>query len=38
MSKHKKRREIPRFEHPIIESHCHLDYLEDTQLEQVLAQ
>ncbi|WP_439106357.1 TatD family hydrolase [Congregibacter sp.] len=27
MSK-KQRREIPRFAHPIIETHCHLDYLE----------
>ena len=25
----KKRREIPVFDHPIIETHCHLDYLKD---------
>ncbi len=24
-----KKRDIPVFEHPIIETHCHLDYLED---------
>ncbi len=28
----KKRREIPRFDTPIIETHCHLDYLDDEQL------
>lgn len=32
----KKRREIPRFNHPIIETHCHLDYLEAHELEQTL--
>lgn len=31
MSK-KKRREIPRFDTPIIETHCHLDYLDADQL------
>jgi len=31
MSK-KKRREIPRFDTPIIETHCHLDYLDEEQL------
>jgi len=31
MSK-KKRREIPRFATPIIETHCHLDYLDEEQL------
>ncbi|MAT91804.1 MAG: hydrolase TatD [Halioglobus sp.] len=36
MSK-KNRREIPRFDTPIIETHCHLDYLEPTQLDDVLA-
>ena len=38
MSKHKARREIPRFNHPIIETHCHLDYLEAEELERTLAQ
>ena len=38
MSKHKQRREIPRFQHPIIESHCHLDYLDAEQLEEILLQ
>ncbi len=37
MSK-KKRREIPRFETPIVETHCHLDYLEDDELASVLKQ
>ncbi|MFT4520482.1 MAG: TatD DNase family protein [Halioglobus sp.] len=37
MSK-KKRREIPRFETPIIETHCHLDYLEAQELEDTLKQ
>jgi TatD DNase family protein len=37
MSK-KKRRDIPLFEHPIIETHCHLDYLEDTALQTTLDQ
>ncbi len=35
MSK-KKRREIPRFNTPIIETHCHLDYLDKEQLEFTL--
>ena len=35
MSK-KTRREIPRFHTPIIETHCHLDYLDDDELPQVL--
>ena len=35
MSK-KQRREIPRFRHPICETHCHLDYLDDTTLEDIL--
>ena len=34
----KKRREIPVFEHPIIETHCHLDYLKDRPLEETLAE
>jgi TatD DNase family protein len=36
MSK-KKRREIPRFETPIIETHCHLDYLDDEAFSETLA-
>ena len=36
MSK-KKRREIPRFQTPIIETHCHLDYLDDEALADTLA-
>ncbi|WP_100637931.1 TatD family hydrolase [Marinobacter salexigens] len=32
----KKRREIPVFDHPIIETHCHLDYLKDRPLEDIL--
>ena len=35
MSK-KKRREIPRFDTPIIETHCHLDYLDQAELETTL--
>ena len=35
MSK-KKRREIPRFTTPIIETHCHLDYLDEAQLASTL--
>ncbi|WP_372964251.1 TatD family hydrolase [Marinobacter sp.] len=34
----KKRREIPVFDHPIIETHCHLDYLKDRPLEDTLKQ
>lgn len=37
MSK-KKRREIPRFNTPIIETHCHLDYLDDSSLATALEQ
>lgn len=32
----KKRRDIPRFSTPIIETHCHLDYLEQAELEVTL--
>ena len=32
----KKKRDIPVFEHPIIETHCHLDYLEDRTLDEVV--
>ena len=35
MSK-KKRREIPRFNTPIIETHCHLDYLKGDELLHTL--
>ena len=35
MSK-KKRREIPHFDTPIIETHCHLDYLDEDQLTVTL--
>ncbi|WP_336365635.1 TatD family hydrolase [Marinobacter sp. C2H3] len=34
----KKRREIPVFDHPIIETHCHLDYLKDRPLADTLDQ
>jgi TatD DNase family protein len=33
----KKRREIPRFNTPIIETHCHLDYLDEEERQTVLA-
>ncbi|WP_127716632.1 TatD family hydrolase [Halobacteriovorax sp. HLS] len=32
----KKRREIPIFDFPIIETHCHLDYLKDKELQETL--
>jgi TatD DNase family protein len=32
----KKRREIPVFDHPIIETHCHLDYLKENDLIEIL--
>lgn len=32
----KRRRDIPRFETPIIETHCHLDYLEGSELDITL--
>lgn len=35
MSK-KQRRDIPQFETPIIETHCHLDYLDPTELAATL--
>lgn len=35
MSK-KQRREIPRFRTPIVETHCHLDYLDEEELPEVL--
>lgn len=33
----KRRREIPRFDTPIVETHCHLDYLAEDQLQETLA-
>jgi TatD DNase family protein len=33
-----KRRDIPRFQTPIIETHCHLDYLDQPSLEATLEQ
>ncbi|MDH4040507.1 MAG: TatD family hydrolase [Gammaproteobacteria bacterium] len=34
----RKRRDIPRFDTPIIETHCHLDYLDADELAVTLAQ
>lgn len=34
----KKRREIPVFDRPIIETHCHLDYLKDRPLADTLSE
>jgi TatD DNase family protein len=34
----RNKRDIPVFDHPIIETHCHLDYLKDEALAEVLAQ
>lgn len=31
-----KKREIPVFDHPLIETHCHLDYLKDRPLDETL--
>ena len=36
MATKKKRRDIPRFEHPLFETHCHLDYLEGDALAETL--
>ncbi|MEX1056686.1 MAG: TatD family hydrolase [Natronospirillum sp.] len=38
MSSAKKKREIPSFSQPLIETHCHLDYLEQDSTEAILAQ
>lgn len=32
-----KKRDIPVFDYPIIETHCHLDYLKDSELAEVVA-
>ena len=32
------RRAIPQYDTPIVETHCHLDYLEDAGLQAVLEQ
>lgn len=32
----RNKRDIPVFSHPIIETHCHLDYLKDAALSQIL--
>lgn len=34
----KKKRDIPLFDRPIIETHCHLDYLEGDELSDTLAE
>ena len=34
----RKKREIPVFDQPLIETHCHLDYLKDRPLEDTLEQ
>ena len=34
----KKRREIPHYHQPIIETHCHLDYLKEAPLTDILQQ
>lgn len=34
----RKRRDIPVYEHAIVETHCHLDYLKDRPLPETLAQ
>lgn len=32
----RKKRDIPVFSHPIVETHCHLDYLKDAELSEIL--
>ena len=34
----KKRRDIPHYQLPIIETHCHLDYLKDAPLDHIIQQ
>lgn len=34
----KKKRDIPVFAHPLIETHCHLDYLKERPLPEILAE
>jgi len=34
----KKRRQIPNYQRPIIETHCHLDYLKEAPLAEVIQQ
>jgi TatD DNase family protein len=34
----RKRRDIPRFQTPLIETHCHLDYLDDSEIAEAIAQ
>lgn len=33
----KKKREIPRFSSPIIETHCHLDYLKSYEIDEIIS-
>jgi TatD DNase family protein len=38
MSKNKPRREIPRYQHPLFETHCHLDYLAEDIRQETISQ
>ena len=33
----KRKREVPKFESPIVETHCHLDYLKQDSLEDIIS-